>query len=363
MLVLLALTSCSGGEEKGPQAPVQQPAQPTQSAQPAVNPSAGGVATDEFVPVKLPAAEAAAKPAAPAMEPYDQELPGGRAAIAMVPVPGGRFRMGSPAGESGRADNEGPQVEVEVGPFWMGRVEITWEQYDAWNTDEELPQAKKPDGMSRPTPPYTDMTFGMGRDGYPAICMTQEAAREYCAWLSRKTGRFHRLPTEAEWEYACRAGSTTAWSFGDDPAALGDHAVYAANNGNTYQKGGQKKPNAFGLFDMHGNVAEWCVDELVADWYGATGGTSPRTDPVAHPRRTDGKPLRYPHVVRGGSWQDEPAMLRSAARRGSEPAWKQRDPQIPKSWWYFTDAPFVGFRVVRPLKEPSAEERARFENP
>ncbi|HLQ38036.1 MAG TPA: formylglycine-generating enzyme family protein, partial [Planctomycetota bacterium] len=284
----------------------------------------------------------------------------------MVPIPGGTYTMGSPKEEKGRGDDEGPQHAVEIKPFWMGKCEVTWDEYDCWNTDTSLPQSKKPDGMSRPTPAYTDMTFGMGRDdGYPAISMTQEAAREYCRWLSKKTGRFYRLPTEAEWEYACRAGSKTAWSFGDDPAPLGDHAWFQGNSDKAYHKVGQKRPNAFGLYDMHGNVAEWCCDELIADWYDAAKwGQAPRRDPYAVPRRNaDNAPFRYPHVVRGGSWQDPPAALRAAARRGSSKDWKQRDPQIPKSWWYFTDAQFVGFRIVRPLHEPSPAVRQKYENP
>jgi formylglycine-generating enzyme required for sulfatase activity len=313
-----------------------------------------------------PAASAAA-PAAKAEEfkAYEETMPKRELKFAMVPVPGGKFTMGSPADEKGRSEVEGPQVEVQIAPFWMGRCEVTWEEYDCWNTDFDVPQSKKPDGMSRPTPAYTDMTFGMGREGgFPAISMTNEAAREYCRWLSKKTGRFYRLPTEAEWEYACRAGSKTAYSFGDDPKKLADYAWFAGNADKAYHKVGLKQPNAFGLCDMHGNVAEWCADELIADFYAADkGGKAPRIDPFAQPRAKAGKPMRYPHVVRGGSWQDPPEMLRAAARRGSEPAWKQRDPQIPKSWWYFTDAQFVGFRVVRPLKEPSAEERAKFENP
>ncbi|GAB4138838.1 MAG: formylglycine-generating enzyme family protein [Planctomycetota bacterium] len=301
-----------------------------------------------------------------AFEPYTETIRAARTvSFRMMPVPGGKFVMGSPKDEPGHRDEEGPGGTVEIEPFWMGRCEVTWEEYDCWNTDASLPQSKKPDGQSRPTPAYVDMTFGMGREGgYPAICMTNEAARQYCVWLSRKTGRFYRLPTEAEWEYACRAGTKTPWSFGADPSAAGDYAWCAANSGKKYHKVGQKKPNAFGLCDMHGNVSEWCADAWIADFYApAVGGAYPRSSPYAVPRGKNGRPFRYPHVARGGSWQDPVEMLRSAARLRSDPSWKERDPQLPQSWWYFTDAPFVGFRVVRPLREPDAEQRALFENP
>ena len=101
----------------------------------------------------------------------------------------------------------------------------------------------------------------------PAISMTHHAAMEYCRWLSAKTGKTYRLPTEAEWEYACRAGTKTAYSFGDDPTKLGEYAWYADNSDGTPQIGGKKKPNPWGLYDMHGNVAEWCVDQYDKDFY------------------------------------------------------------------------------------------------
>src|SRR5690606_5889569 len=192
--------------------------------------------------------------------------------------------------------------------------------------------------------------FGMGHDGYPAISMTQLAAKFYCHWLTQKTGHYYRLPTEAEWEYACRAGTTTAYSFGDDPEDLDDYGWYYDNADEAYQKVGLKKPNPWGLHDMHGNVAEWCLDQYVPDYYGQLAGDQPAVNPLAVPTTL------YPRVVRGGSWFDDPEMLRSAAREKSDPSWKVRDPQLPKSMWYHTDADFVGFRLVRPLERPSNEQ-------
>lgn len=303
---------------------------------------------------------------------YEQAIGDSGVKFAMVPIRGGSFTMGSPPTEPGRREDEGPQVAVQVAPFWMGRCEVTWAEYDQWNTDAARPQSKKPDGVARPTPAYMDMTFNMGRDGYPAICMSHLAARQYCKWLGEKTGRFYRLPTEAEWEYACRAGSTTAWSFGADEKQLGEHAWFAGNSPRVleqgapptpaYHKVGTRAPNAWGLCDMHGNVAEWVADTYLADALAAAHGEAPRRDPFFPPKNDSrGRPIRFPHVLRGGSWRDPAPMLRSAARASSEPAWNQRDPQVPKSWWYLTEAQHVGFRVVRPLREPSAEERERFE--
>jgi len=304
---------------------------------------------------------------------YRQVMPGSEAGFDMVPIPAGKFRMGSPAAEAGRAEHEGPPIEVELSAFWMGKCEVTWDEYDLWNADQDRPQSKRPDGIARPTPAYMDMTFNMGREGYPAICMSHIAAREYCRWLSDKTGHFYRLPTEAEWEYACRAGTESAYSC-SDLAKLDAIAWHAGNSARELEPGskpvpayhqvGKLQPNAFGLHDMHGNVAEWVADGFLADAYAAARGKAPRRDPYFPPPRDDrDRPQRFPHVARGGSWRDEPNVLRSAARQASEPAWNARDPQIPKSWWYLTDAQHIGFRVVRPLRPPTPAERARFEQP
>ncbi|MGE3174334.1 MAG: formylglycine-generating enzyme family protein [Planctomycetota bacterium] len=308
---------------------------------------------------------AAAPPAAPVTNgfaPYTETIPGGAVSFDMVPIDGGTFAMGSPGSEAGRTEHEGPQIEVRVAPFWMGRCEVRWAEYDCWY-EADLPQSKQPDGLSKPTPPYTDMTFNMGRDGYPAICVSHIAARQYCAWLSKVTGRFYRLPTEAEWEHACRAGTDTPWSCGDDPAALAEHAWFADNAGEKYHPVGQKQPNPWGLCDMHGNVAEWVADTWVPDLFAAAHGAAPRDDPFfppPHDKRD--RPIRFPHTVRGGSWQDPPEQLRSAARRGSEPRWNRRDPQIPRSWWYLTEGQHIGFRVVRPRDETPPERRRAFED-
>ena len=170
--------------------------------------------------------------------------------------------------------NEHLAHEVKVSDFWMGKYEITWDEYELWmlNLDKEnreynnlepTPADALTDAVTKPTAPYTDMTFGMGKNGYPAICMTQLSAKMYCMWLSARTGKFYRLPTEAEWEYACKAGTETAYSFGDDAKELSNHSWHLGNSRFQYQKVGTKSPNPLGLYDMHGNVWEWVLDQYV----------------------------------------------------------------------------------------------------
>ena len=297
------------------------------------------------------------------LKPYTETIPGTDVEIEMVPITGsGTFQMGSPKNEAGRAEDEGPQHPVTLRPFWMAKTEITWEQYDEYGFSKDLykkrrlgvnpaeqPETEKAaDAVSRPTPPYTDETFGFGRGGQPAISMTHHAAMEYCRWLSAKTGKMYRLPTEAEWEYACRAGTKTAYHFGNDNAAntLGDYAWYTKNSEGQPQKVAQKKPNPWGLYDMHGNLAEWVLDLYDKDFYKKFDLITSVLQPVLIPTRE-----KYPHVVRGGSWYDEAALLRSSARQGSEAMWSLRDPQLPQSIWWHTEAIFAGFRIVRPLAE------------
>jgi formylglycine-generating enzyme required for sulfatase activity len=204
--------------------------------------------------------------------------------------------------------------------------------------------------LSQPTAPYTDMSFGMGKRGCPAICMSQFGAKVYCQWLSAKTGRYYRLPTEAEWEYACRAGTTTAYHSGDDPKSLDEYAWYYDNSEEKYHPVGQKKPNPWGLHDMHGNVSEWVLDQYTTDFYGKSAGQV-ADNPLCLPNAI------YPCVVRGGSWDDDADILRSAARVPSTEDWSRQDPQIPKSIWYHTDAQQVGFRIIRPLAEPNEKDK------
>ena len=282
------------------------------------------------------------------LAPYTETIPDTKIAFDMVPIPAGTFRMGSPPGEAGRDEDEGPQHEVTLPAFYMGRLEVTWDEYDQFaqrldirrlrRLKKEVPRAGAT-AVSRPTPPYADESWGWGKEKQPVIGITHHAATKYCEWLSAATGRKYRLPTEAEWEYAARAGSSAAYGFGDDPSQLSEYAWYRANSDEQPHPGGGKKPNAWGLHDMHGNVAEWTADLYRPDAY--AGRTSPAIAPFVKP-----DDARYPHAVRGGSWDDDPDELRSAARRSSSEAWSRQDPQNPKSPWWHTDATFVGFRVV-----------------
>ena len=158
---------------------------------------------------------------------YRQEIKTSDLTFEMLPIKGGSFNMGSPKSDEKRGANELLSHKVKVSDFWMGKYEVTWDEYELWmiNLDKDNREYNKAtptkadslaDAVTKPTAPYTDMTFGMGKSGHPAICMTQLSAKMYCMWLSARTGNFYRLPTEAEWEYACKAGTDTAYSFGDD---------------------------------------------------------------------------------------------------------------------------------------------------
>ncbi|CAL1521041.1 SUMF1/EgtB/PvdO family nonheme iron enzyme [Chitinophaga sp. MM2321] len=283
-------------------------------------------------------------------EAYEQQIPGTTVSFKMVPIKGGAFTLGSPENEKGRKKDEGPAKNVELSDFWMGAMEVTFDEYDIY-ADAEKDKTPVPDGMTRPSPPYIDLTLGMGKSGgFPANSMSQYGALMYCKWLYAKTGVFYRLPTAAEWEYACRAGATTAYPFGNDESQLKDYAWYKGNSEEKYHKVGQLKPNAWGLYDMLGNMGEWTMDQYEENGVANATGKDPWIVPTA----------KTPRVVKGGNYTDAAPQLRSAARLKSDPIWNRRDPQIPKSFWWNADAPFIGFRVVRPVHQPTAEEAQQF---
>lgn len=290
----------------------------------------------------------------------EDKIPSSSISFKMALLPGGTFQMGSPEGEENRESDEGPQMPVKVESFYIGVHEVTFEEFNIFR-EKELdlaPEGREDwdaDAFARPSPPYEDPTFGMGKDGFPAVSMTQFSALQYCKWLTDKTGIFYRLPTEAEWEYACRAGSTTAYYYGDDTKLIDDYAWHYDNSSEKYHKVGEKKPNAWGLYDMLGNVSEWTLDQYKEDAYTTIAADmAAEINPWIQPTRL------HPRTVRGGSWDDSKEDHRCAARIKSSGKWKERDPQIPKSFWWNTDSPFVGFRLVRPAKQPTAEEVAAF---
>ena len=301
---------------------------------------------------------------------FREDIPGTDVSFEMAYVPGGSFRLGSPLEEPARDDDEGPRRPVSIDPFWMGVTEVTYDVYAIFR-DRRLDTtvgapADAPfdaDAVTRPSPPYEDPSHGMSGPGRPATGMTRVAALRFARWLSEKTGRLYRLPTEAEWERACRAGSedvrglsTEAYDAGGDDAgaALAAHAWFAGNSGGSLRDVATKSANAWGIHDLLGNAAEWTLDPYVADFYASI----PSDGSAANP--STGPSTRGRGVVRGGAFDDDLPRLRCADRFEETPRWKRRDPQIPKSRWWNTDSPHVGFRLVSPEADHSPEEIRAF---
>ena len=272
---------------------------------------------------------------------------GGKITFDMVLIPGGEFLMSSPNNEAGRKDDEGPQHKVRLEPFYLCTTETTFELfYDAYyeetvQRERDATETKEDvDAITGPTPIYGDPTMGMGGGTHPAIGLTWHNAMTFCRWLSMKTGKKYRLPTEAEWEYAARAGTKTAYFFGDDPKQLSAYAWFEDNSDQATQEVAQKKPNPWGLYDIPGNVLEWVHDFYSPTAYAETAKKSPVLNPKG-PK--EGKV----HVARGGAWDTPAEDLRCAARAFEEDWWRFEDPQEPKSKWWFPNKGFIGFRVAR----------------
>ncbi len=288
---------------------------------------------------------------------FTETIPGTQITFRMTFVPGGSFSLGSPETEAGRDADEGPQRRVGVDAFWMGVHEVTYDAFSIFqhrNLDNGLGGSSElpfgVDMITRPSQAYEDPAHGMGATGHPMVGMTRVAAMEFARWLSEKTGRLYRLPTEAEWEHACRAGGDDVYTFGDNPGTLVEHAWYANNSGDTFHEVGLKEPNAWGIHDLHGNVAEWTMDRYAADFYAGI----PDDEPTANPRAEQS--TRGLGVVRGGAYNDDAAGLRCAERFAETTRWKRRDPQMPKSRWWNTDSPHLGFRLMSPAREYTQDE-------
>ena len=276
----------------------------------------------------------------------------------MVPIPGGTFTMGSPDSEPNHAEDEGPQHQVRLDPFYLCWTETTIDLFMAYYQETvsakrdfiETQEAKKDteqaddvDAISGPTPVYGDLSMGYG-PRHPAIGMTWHNANNFCLWLSRKTGKKYRLPTEAEWEYACRAGTTNVFGTTNDPETMKDYAWYEATADSETTEVGKKKRNPFGLHDIAGNVREW-----VSDFYSPTAyAEAAKKSPAVNPK---GPKTGELHVARGGDYSSPIGELRCAARHLEQKWWRMGDPQIPKSIWWLPEMDIIGFRVARSIED------------
>ncbi len=307
-------------------------------------------------------------------KPYPLSLPEAEGhKLELIPIPEGSFEMNWGAEETTQ--------KVSLSPFWISSTEIPWAFYGVFykNTQASGKSRNKDgsfdldndrysnepvnmeentllDAIAQPTTLYYDQFLGgqyLQKPGYPAMNMTQHAASKFCQWLSLQTGHFYRLPTQAEWQYACRAGTETAYSFGDSAEKLTDHAWFIDNSEvdgfESYHFPSEKKPNPWGLFDMHGNVAEWTAD-------GRSNAAFPAPSEKVVPNPWFYPTQRYSRVFCGGSHADTAEKCRSDAYQLSDISLKARDPQGPHSVWYLTDGQKIGFRIVRPATVPSAEE-------
>ncbi len=276
---------------------------------------------------------------APKMENYTEVVPGTSIKIDMIAIPGGKAKIGATAEEEGRGEYDLDQEDVEIKPFYMSKTEITWSQFTPWVFNNELQvqltkEVKKKEnvnGICRPSSPYGTIARGLGDSrNHPAFGMTLFCAQKYCEWLSQKTGKKYRLPTEAEWEYAARAGATTPYYWGESADDAGDYAWFIDNSDFTTQLVGKKKPNKFGLYDMLGNVAEW---------------VQPKT------------PDQEWAILRGGHWESESTSIRCASRDEEAEEWNDMDPNIPKSIWWLASANWCGIRLVCEPGDAKAEEK------
>ena len=301
-------------------------------------------------------------------ENFTEQIPGTSVSFDMVAIPGGAFKMGSPANEPFRKDDEGPVRDVTVSRFFMGKVQVSWDEYWSYHIEtssegrippeimrERNMQAFTADAISGPTPPFGAPSQGWGEGARPAITMTHYSAEIYCKWLSMKTGKKYRLPTEAEWEYAARAGTETPYffpgnpkkfssqgwrnkMFGPDTAVINSYVVYELNSGSKTHEPSRVKENPFGLQNMLGNVLEYCSDWYAPNAYSLTDTSI--TDPTGPEEGSE-------YVLRGGNYTSDAANLRVAARFATKTdEWLKTDPQQPKSIWWYTDIKGIGFRVV-----------------
>lgn len=204
-------------------------------------------------------------------------------------------------------------------PLWIGRTEVTWDMYDAFalsrpDSSEQRRRSSDADAVARPTRPYGAPDYGWGHAGFPVISVAYTAALAFCEWLSARTGKAYRLPTETEWLRVAGLAAPGRPLAATTRDAL---AWHAGNSAGRTHRVGEKERDALGLHDLFGNAAEWVVG-------------------------ADRRP-----VTRGGSFRDAAERVGPDGRAVQDDTWNERDPQIPQSRWWLSDAPFAGFRIVR----------------
>jgi formylglycine-generating enzyme required for sulfatase activity len=229
--------------------------------------------------------------------------------IDLVPIPGGSVTLPDSV-------TPGKTVTVTIKPLYVSKTELRWEQFDPFLFRQDLTEkeiAKGVDAKNRPSMPYVPPDRGFGHDGWPTISISYLAAVKYCEWLSKKTGKAYRLPTEAEWQWACLGGGKPAKLSAEDAAKV---AWFKDNSEAKTHESGKLAANGYGLVDMLGNAREWAV----------TAAGNP--------------------VLKGGGYADEVVALQAGSRAIPSKDWQKTDPQNPKSRWWLSDAPWAGFRIV-----------------
>ena len=300
---------------------------------------------------------------------YTEQIPGTNVRVAMVPVPGGRLAVMPDFSTRRRVNHSDPKSVpnhvvgaskpshfVTIAPFWIGKYEVTWGEFEPYSglypifrefddhnfrTWNQLAGA---DAVTVPTELYAPDYHFFGKSKLPVAGVTQFSARQYTKWLSRLTERQYRLPAEAEWEYACRGGTTTQFSWGDDFSQVAEYAVAFSAGRHRPEEAGTLRPNPWGLYNMHGNVAEWVLDAYSSEGIPKSSGGE-LVDLVRWPKAI------HPRVARGGWWQTDAHGCRTVARMGSTTTWSESDPGDPVSPWWHCDVPAqgLGFRIVRSL--------------
>jgi len=246
-------------------------------------------------------------------KPGEKEITWQKDGSAMVFIPAGEFLMGSPEGEG--ENDEHPRHKVYLDAYYIDKYEVTNQQFakflNEWGKDADENGQKmiyEHDwGIKK-----VGSRFDIGTKGYekyPVVFVTWYGAAQYAKWAGK------RLPTEAEWEKACRASSATTYYFGNNESGLGEYAWYSANSGSKTHPAGDRKPNAYGIYDMHGNVWEWCADWYDQNYY-AKGIPGDKNSPNTNPQGPSTGSYR---VIRGGSWSADAVSCRSAGRRGIDP--------------------------------------------